>query len=496
MKWPRAGGILVHPSSLPGPYGIGDLGPAAISLLDFLAAARQKLWQVLPLGPTGYGNSPYATLSAFAGNPLLISPERLAEDELLSPADLADHPPFPDTSVDFGALVPWKLALLRRAHLRFSTASAAALRHDYERFRESQRAWLDDYALYAALKAEHDGAAWVEWERELATRQEDALALARRRLANDIAFHTFAQFLFFRQWSAVRAAARDRGISIIGDLAIFVAHDSADVWAHPDLFQLDARGNPTAVSGVPPDYFSRTGQRWGNPLYRWDTLRQTGYAWWIERVRRALELHDFLRLDHFRGFHAYWKVPADHDTATDGRWVSGPRDALFTAIREALGDVPFLAEDLGQITPGVRALRKRLGFPGMKVLQFGFGGNARSIHLPHNFTPDSAVYTGTHDNDTTRAWFAACGAHERAHVLRYLNCAEDDVVSAMIRAAFASVAKLAIVPLQDALGLGSEARMNFPSRSDGNWQWRVPAGLLTPQLADWLASLASLYGRG
>ena len=495
MKWPRAGGILIHPTSLPSPFGIGDLGPATIALLDFLTTARQKLWQVLPLGPTGYGNSPYATLSAFAGNPLLISPERLIEDDLLAPADLADQPRFPDERVDFGAVAPWKMALLRRSHQRFLIAPPATIRDEYERFCEAQRDWLDEFALYAALKDEHDGAAWVDWEPPLAARQPEALLQERRRLAGEIAFYTYTQFLFFRQWSAVRRAARERDISIVGDLAIFVAHDSADVWAHPELFQLDARGNPTAVAGVPPDYFSKTGQRWGNPLYRWDALRERGYAWWIERVRRALELEDFIRLDHFRGFHAYWEIPAERETATEGRWVSGPGEALFTAIRAALGDVPLIAEDLGQITPGVRALRQRLGVPGMKVLQFAFGGNARSTHLPHNYAPDSIVYTGTHDNDTTRAWFAACGDHERAHVLRYLACAEDDVVPALIRAALASVARLAVVPMQDALGLGTEARMNFPSRTEGNWEWRVRDEQLTPEIADWLASLATLYGR-
>ena len=495
MKWPRAGGILVHPTSLPGPFGIGDLGPATISLLDFLAAARQTLWQVLPLGPTGYGNSPYAMLSAFAGNPLLISPQRLVEEGLLTPADVADHPTFPHARVDFGAVISWKMALLRRSHLRFVSSSPAATRHDYERFCEMQHGWLDDYALFAALKAEHEGAAWVHWEESLATRQPAALVQARRRLGSEIAFQKYAQFVFFRQWSTVREAAHQRGIFIVGDLAIFVAHDSADVWAHPELYQLDERGSPTVVAGVPPDYFSKTGQRWGNPLYRWDVLQETGYSWWIERVRRALELEDMIRLDHFRGFHAYWEVPASCETAVEGHWVPGPADALFSAISNALGDIPLIAEDLGQITPGVRMLRKRLGFPGMKVLQFAFSADARRSHLPHNFTRDVIVYTGTHDNDTTRAWFESRTGHERAHVLRYLNCDPEHVVPAMIRAAFASVANLAVVPMQDVLGLGTEARMNFPSRPGDNWEWRLTEGQLTPEIQDWLASLATLYGR-
>ncbi|HLZ20541.1 MAG TPA: 4-alpha-glucanotransferase [Ktedonobacterales bacterium] len=495
MKWPRAGGILIHPTSLPGPFGIGDFGPAANVLLDFLATARQTLWQVLPLGPTGYGNSPYAILSAFAGNPLLISPERLVEEDLLAAGDVMNLPAFPGDRVDFGAVISWKMALLRRSHLRFVTSASAVTRHDYEQFCEAQRSWLDDYALFAALKAEHGGAAWVHWDESLATRNPAALMEARRRLGSEIAFQKYAQFIFFHQWSAVRAAAHERGIFIVGDLAIFVAHDSADVWAHPELYQLDARGNPTVVAGVPPDYFSETGQRWGNPLYRWDVLQETDYAWWIERVRRALDLYDMIRLDHFRGFHAYWEVPASCETAIEGHWVSGPADTLFSAIADALGDVPLIAEDLGQITPGVRALRKRLGFPSMKVLQFAFSADARRSHLPHNFTRDIIVYTGTHDNDTTYAWFESRTGHERTHILRYLGCEPDDVVPAMIRAAFASVANLAVVPMQDVLGLGTEARMNFPSRADGNWEWRMTAGQLTPQVAEWLASLATLFGR-
>ena len=495
MKWPRASGILVHPTSLPGPYGIGDLGPATIELLDFLASAKQKLWQVLPLGPTGFGNSPYAMLSAFAGNPLLISPQRLIEDGLLLWGDLMGQPAFPVNRVDFGQVVPWKMALLRRSRERFTERASTTIREEHDRFCEEQRGWLDDYALYAAIKDAHGGAAWVHWEESLRGREPDALAGVSRHLADEIALQKYLQFLFSRQWTAARRAAHERGILIVGDLAIFVAHDSADVWAHPELFQLDANGNPTVVAGVPPDYFSETGQRWGNPLYRWDAVAESGYAWWIDRVRRALELEDIIRLDHFRGFHAYWEVPATCETATEGHWVPGPADALFAAIREALGDVPFIAEDLGQINPGVRALRQRLGFPGMKVLQFGFGGNAKNSHLPHNFAHDSIVYTGTHDNDTTRAWFETRTGHERSYVLRYLDCEPEHVVAELIRAALASVAKLAVVPLQDALNLGTESRMNFPSRAYGNWEWRCTPEQLSPSLCRQFATLATLYGR-
>ncbi|HKS70884.1 MAG TPA: 4-alpha-glucanotransferase, partial [Ktedonobacterales bacterium] len=352
------------------------------------------------------------------------------------------------------------------------------------------------YALFAALKDAHDGAAWTRWPEPLRERDESALAAARERLAEDVRFHEFSQFLFFRQWQAVRTAAHERGIRIIGDLPIFVAHDSADAWAHRELFQLDARGEPLVVAGVPPDYYSPTGQRWGNPLYHWDALKQSGYAWWIERVRAALELVDIIRLDHFRGFHAYWEIPGQDETAERGRWVPGPGAALFEAIRAGgFGDVPLIAEDLGQLTLGVHRLRQRLGLPGMRVLQFAFGGNAKSAHLPHNYTRDTVVYTGTHDNDTTRGWFTAASEHERAYALRYLDTDAERITRAMVRAAYASVAALAIVPLQDVLDLGSAARMNFPSRPDGNWEWRVEEGQLTSAVAKWLAQLAMTYGR-
>ncbi|HEU5439003.1 MAG TPA: 4-alpha-glucanotransferase [Ktedonobacterales bacterium] len=495
MKWPRASGILLHPTSLPGPYGIGDLGPGAVNFLDFLAVGHQKRWQVLPLNPTGYGNSPYAGLSAFAGNPLLISPGRLLDDSLLMPGDVQHVPDFPRERVDYGRAIPWKMALLRTAYARFRRDQPPALAADFSRFRARQAHWLADYALFAALKDAHAGRPWTEWPSPLAMREPAALDEARARLAEDIAFHELTQFLFFRQWVALRADARARGIRIIGDVAIFVAHDSADVWAHRELFQLNKGGLPTVVAGVPPDYFSATGQRWGNPLYRWDVLKQQGYGWWIERLRATLELVDIIRLDHFRGFHAYWEIPAECETAVEGRWAPGPGAALFAAIRADLGDLPLIAEDLGQITLGVHRLRQKLELPGMRVLQFGFGGNAKNQHLPHNFTRDTAVYTGTHDNDTTRGWFTSVGEREREHVLRYLHSDEEGVVEAMVRAAFASVAALAVVPLADVLDLGSVARMNFPSRAAGNWEWRVTQEQLTPSLSKRLAQLSSLYGR-
>jgi 4-alpha-glucanotransferase len=495
MKWPRASGILVHPTSFPGRFGIGDLGPGALHVLDFLATGGQKLWQVLPLGPTGFGDSPYALLSAFAGNPLLISPEHLAREGLLAPADLETAPPFTPERVDFGCIAPWKFALLHASYERFRTKAGASLREEYARWCAEHPEWLEDYALFMALKARHGGVAWVQWAAPYADREPGALAEAHRVLADEIDFHRYTQFLFFRQWASLRAEAHARNLSIIGDLAIFVAHDSADVWANRDLFKLDAAGMPTVVAGVPPDYFSATGQRWGNPIYRWDVLAATGYAWWIARVRQRLGLEDLIRLDHFRGFEAYWEIPVESETAIKGRWMAGPRDALFEAIGRALGDLPFIAEDLGVITRPVRQLQRHFHFPGMRILQFGFGGAATNRDLPHNYTRNCVVYTGTHDNDTTAGWFAALEGPARQHVLRYLHTDPQHVPWAMLRAAEASVARMAIAPLQDVLGLGSAARMNFPARAEGNWAWRATAEQLTPALAERLAELTALYGR-
>ena len=495
ITWPRAGGILAHPTSFPGSHGIGDLGPGAERFFDFLKSAGQTLWQTLPLGPTGYGASPYAALSAFAGNPALISPERLFEDGLLTEADIAHPPVFPARQVDYGAAAAWKMRLLTAAHARFAARPHHHLRVAYEEFREQSAGWLDDFTLFMALKRAYEQRSWVEWPLPYAQRQPMALAEARRSLAGPIELQGFAQFIFFRQWGRAREEAARRGVRIIGDLAIFVAHDSADVWSHPEYFFLDAAGHSTMVAGVPPDYFSDTGQRWGNPLYRWDTLRDSGYRWWIDRVRQALRVYDIIRLDHFRGFESYWAIPASSPDATEGAWTPGPGADLFAAIREGLGEVPFIAEDLGVITPEVRALRRGLRFPGMRVLQFAFSGTARNHDLPHNFTPSAVVYTGTHDNDTTRGWFTSCAGHERAYALEYLGCEPEGVVWAMIRAAYASVARMALVPLQDVLDLGSEARMNYPSRPDGNWGWRYEEGDLTGSHAQRLRKLAELYGR-
>jgi len=495
MQWPRASGILVHPTSFPGRFGVGDLGPGARATLDFLERAGQKLWQILPLGPTGYGNSPYALLSAFAGNPLLISPEVLLEEGLLAASDLEGAPAGREDRVDFGAMIAWKARLLRVSYARFERLAAPALRAEYAAFCAAQAAWLDEFALFFALKELHAGVAWTQWAAPYAQRDPAALAAARTALANEIDLQRYAQFLFYRQWDALRAQARRRGVAIIGDLAIFVAHDSADVWANQRLFKLDRHGEPLAVAGVPPDYFSPTGQRWGNPLYRWDRLAADGYAWWIARVRQTLELADIIRLDHFRGFEACWEIPGHNPTAANGRWVAGPGAALFEAIQDALGEAPFIAEDLGVITPAVDELRERCGFPSMRVMQFGFEDGPASPHLPHHVSAATALYTGTHDNDTSAGWFAALKAPQRAYTLRYLAADAAQVPLAMIRAAQASVAPIVIAPLQDALGLGSEARMNLPARADGNWEWRCPQRLLTAEVASQLAQFAALYDR-
>ncbi|HEX9037556.1 MAG TPA: 4-alpha-glucanotransferase [Ktedonobacterales bacterium] len=495
ITWSRAGGVLAHPTSLPGPHGVGDLGPGADQFFDFLATAGQTLWQTLPLGPTGYGNSPYAALSAFAGNPALVSPERMIDDGLLTPEEIAAAPSFPQRRVDYDAATTWKMRLLSSACARFFEQPEHPLRAEFDAFCAANDSWLEDFALFMALKGAHGQRAWVEWPRRYAQRQPQALAEARRTLADTISLHRFVQFLFFRQWARARADAARRGIRIIGDLAIFVAHDSADVWSHRNYFSLDNDGQPTVVAGVPPDYFSLTGQRWGNPLYRWDAMAASGFQWWIERVRQALKVYDIIRLDHFRGFESYWEIPGAAPDAVQGSWQPGPGAPLFTAIREALGEVPFIAEDLGVITPEVRALQRELGFPGMRILQFAFGGSARNRDLPHNYTSHSVVYTGTHDNDTTRGWFEARTGHEREYALQYLSCEPDDVTWAMIRAAYASVARLALVPLQDVLNESSEGRMNYPSRADGNWEWRYVEADLTFSQAQRLRALTELYGR-
>jgi 4-alpha-glucanotransferase len=491
----RDSGIILHPTSLPGPNGIGDLGPEAYRWIDFLAGTGCGFWQVLPLGPTGYGDSPYQGFSAFAGNPYLVSPDRLLASGLLEPADLDDRPSFPDDHVDFGAAIPWKLQLLDRAFDRFRADPAPAMIDDLDAFAAAAASWLDDFSFFMALKADHGGGLWTGWPLPLVRREPDAIAAARRDLATEIQRHRFRQYLFFRQWTRLRSYAADRGVRIVGDAPIFVAEDSADVWAHSDLFFLDDRRRPEVVAGVPPDYFSATGQLWGNPLYDWERQRSDGYAWWIDRLRTVLQLVDVLRIDHFRGFVDYWEIPAGATTAVKGRWVDGPGEHFFMTIRAALGDLPIIAEDLGELHATVPALRDRLGLPGMKVVQFAFDGDPANEFLPDRYPAASVVYTGTHDNDTTAGWFAAASTEERARVLEYLDSDGADVVGDLLKAAWASKAGLAVAPLQDFMRLGSKARMNTPGRPDGNWSWRFLPDALTPALQGSIRRLNSAGGR-
>jgi len=513
MAFRRSSGVLLHPTSLPGGYGIGDLGPAALDFVDLLAAGKQRLWQVLPLGPTGYGDSPYQCFSAFAGNPLLISLDRLIDDGLLTATDVesADVGAAfgrPANSVDFPAVIAHRELLWPRILERFDASGAHPMHERFERFRLNEAHWLNDYALFMAVKSAHRQAPWTSWERDIARREPDAIARWTERSARKIRLHQLTQFLFFEHWQHIRAACHARSIEIMGDLPIFVAHDSADVWSRQELFRLNPDGNPEVVAGVPPDYFSATGQLWGNPHYRWDELARTGYAWWIERFRALLTMVDAIRIDHFRGFEASWEVPGGSTTAINGEWVKGPGAALFEAVRSVLTleQLPFVAENLGVITPEVESLRHQFDWPGMAILQFAFGTDPQApTFRPHNYERNLVVYTGTHDNDTTVGWWTGETGHstrsdedireEREYVGRYLALDGRPVHWAFIRAVMASVANTAIVPVQDLLGLGSDARMNRPGVASGNWRWRLMPGQLTRDVMERLGELAETYER-
>jgi 4-alpha-glucanotransferase len=503
MNFPRSSGILLHPTSLPGGFGVGDLGPEAYAFVEFLVSAGQSLWQVLPLGPTGYGDSPYACYSAFAGNTLLISPAKLVAEGLLN-GDL--EPDLNADRIDFGEAHRIKERILRRAYENYKRTTDTNLRSAFETFAQREAHWLDDYALFRALKDAHNGVAWNEWEPSLVRRTPAALERARAQLHEQVEAQMFYQFLFFEQWFALKNHCNERGVKIVGDLPIFVAQDSADVWTNPDQFKLDKNGRPLVVAGVPPDYFSSTGQLWGNPLYNWERMEADGFKWWIERVRATLKVVDIARVDHFRGFAACWEIPGGDKTAERGQWVEAPGRELFAAIRKTLGQLPIIAEDLGVITPDVVALRDEFGFPGMRILQFGFGGDAKNIDLPHNYVANVVAYTGTHDNDTTIGWFESVAGEgstrtekqierERQFCLDYLNSDGKEIHWDFIRAVLASVANTAIVPLQDVLGLGTEARMNLPNSTEGNWSWRYRSGALTDLIAARLKQLTTLYGR-
>lgn len=489
MAFKRSSGILLHPTSLPGPYGIGDLGPQAFRFVDWLESTGCKLWQVLPLGPTGYGDSPYQCFSAFAGNPYLISPDDLLADGLAAQDDVDLLKDLPASKVDFGLLIPKKLDLLLKAFSRFQS-NPEPLRAGFDYFCAQNASWLDDFALFMALKEANGGGAWNGWDEALRSRKKSALTEARKRLSEDIRRYSFYQFLFFRQWEKVRKYANEKGIRIIGDIPIFVAYDSADVWANPELFYLDDAGSPTVVAGVPPDAFSATGQLWGNPLYNWEAHKKEGYQWWLSRLRASLQLMDILRLDHFRGFAGYYEIPAGEATAENGRWVPGPAHDFFHAVRKYLedgwlapgADLPIIAEDLGVVTPDVVELLEAFHLPGMKVLQFAFTGPDNPF-LPHNYIPNCVAYTGTHDNDTAMGWYQSAPEHEKDFARRYLGVDGHDFAWDLIRAAWKSVAVFAIAPMQDVLSLGGEARMNFPSKLGGNWEWRMKENDLREDLA-------------
>ena len=507
MRFPRASGVLLHPTCLPGSSGIGDFGPAAFTFIDFLKDAGQKLWQVLPLNPTGYGDSPFQCFSAHAGNHLLISLEKLVEERILERSDFQLQPEFPEDSVNFEDVIRWKIALLTKAATRFQTNACAEDRRAFDDFCLKNSSWLQDFALFMACKQEQGGIAWNKWPRELAQRTPSALRAAEGRLKDASFTVQYCQFEFFRQWKAVQAYAHESGIRIIGDLPIYVALDSADVWKHRKYFRLSEDGQPLKIAGVPPDYFSATGQCWGNPIYRWDRLQETGYQWWIERFRAALELYDAVRIDHFRGFEAYWEIPGEETTAINGRWVKGPGANFFEALEREFGGLPIIAENLGVITPEVESIRKRFDFPGMAILQFAFGKDPQGPSFrPHNYERQLAAYTGTHDNDTTMGWWNSSGlrdstrttedvAKEHAFARAYLNFTDEPIHWVLIRSILRSIADLAIIPLQDVLGLGSDARMNLPGTAKGNWRWRFRAEQLTPELAKRLREMVILYDR-
>ena len=497
MPFPRSSGILLHPTSFPSRFGIGDLGSQAYRFVDFLAETAQKYWQILPLGPTGYGNSPYMCYSAIAGNPLLISPQKLYDDGLLADEDFDGLPVFPDDLVDYDLVIQTKMPLLEKACENFKAKASKNLQKEYQDFCDRKAYWLDDYALFMALKDAFEGDSWHNWRPAISKRKPEAIQKWQRRLADEIFYQKFLQFQFFRQWSGLKSYANSRGIEIIGDIPIYVSHDSADVWANPQIFCLDEEtGVPAMMAGVPPDYFSETGQLWGNPVYNWEQLQNSDFKWWIQRFEALLDYVDVIRIDHFRGFEAYWGVPKGETTAQYGRWIEAPGDEFFEVLRQKLGKLPILAEDLGVITPEVEALRDKFEFPGMKILHFAFGSDPGNAYLPFNYPLNCVVYTGTHDNDTTVGWYEKLSDYEKDYVWRYLGCISDAGIHwDFIRLALSSVANQALIPLQDILGSGSEARMNRPGVGEGNWGWRYREDALTKEISDRLDKMTHIYNR-
>lgn len=493
----RLSGILLHPTSFPSPFGIGDLGQGAYEFIDYLEKCGQTLWQVLPLGPTGYGDSPYQAFSSFAGQPLAISPQKLYDLNLLTDADICDIPRWDPLKIDYGPAIIYKFSLLQKAYSRFKELNSQDLKDEFNSFCKSEETWLLDYALFMAIKDDHGGVVWNEWDAEIAF-PTPAIRLKWQKKLNDaVTYYQFIQFLFFKQWLALKNYANQRGISIIGDIPIFVAYDSADVWGNRELYQLDEKGFPIVVAGVPPDYFSATGQLWGNPLYDWKKHKETGYTWWAKRIESTLKIVDILRIDHFRGFEAYWAVPYGSKTAMNGEWLKGPFKDLFYSLQKSLGeDLPIIAEDLGIITPEVEDLRDTFKFPGMKILQFGFENVEENDFLPHNYIINCVCYSGTHDNDTSLGWYKTASPLSQDRVRRYMNTDANDVSWDFVRACFGSPARMAVVPIQDILSLDCSGRMNTPGVAEDNWQWRYTKDMLTPCIAERLLSLSQLFGRG
>jgi 4-alpha-glucanotransferase len=492
MSFTRSSGILLHPTSLPGPYGIGDLGPQIYCWIDFLDQTGSRLWQVLPLGPTGYADSPYQCFSSMAGNPYLISPDLLLQDGLLTKEDLENLPDFSTVQVEYGRVIPWKVNLLQKAFQHHKKSGLLA--RQFRTFREENDHWLKDFALFMALKQAHELRPWVEWPEALRDRQPQAMtAFLDTNRAGIIEQHAFDQFLFSRQWNSVKTYANQKKIQIIGDIPIYVAHDSSDVWANPELFQLDDLGQPIVVAGVPPDYFSTTGQLWGNPIYKWELHAKNRFAWWKQRIEMVLKQVDIIRLDHFRGFAGYWEVPAKETTAVNGRWMPGPGAPIFKELKDHLGELPLIAEDLGHITPDVLALRNQFNLPGMKIFQFGLEGSKDDPFVPQNYEENSVAYTGTHDNNTSAGWYNRANPENQKFALKYLDLGESpsnlEFTQAMISKLWQSVAVFTLAPVQDLFGLGPEARMNYPGTTSGNWQWRMEERMLSGEIRDWLKAV-------
>ncbi len=493
----RSSGILLHPTSLPGKYGIGTLGEEAIKFIDFLEKSNQKLWQIFPLGPTGYGDSPYQCFSAFAGNPYLIDFEELFSLNFLDKSDvdnafLSDN----DTFINYGLIYENKLPLLRKAYNNYKNLLPDAIKYDFESFKIANLFWLEDYSLFISTKNKFNGNSWSEWDDDIKNRNPETIERYKLELVEEIDYQQFIQFFFFRQWKRIKEYANSKGIKIVGDIPIFVAFDSADAWSNPELFLFDKDRKPFKVAGVPPDYFSETGQLWGNPLYDWDAIKKDNYTWWIDRVKFNLNTCDIIRIDHFRGFDSYWAVPAEDDTAINGTWEKGPGMDLFNAIKNELGDLPIIAEDLGSLTPSVIQLREDSTFPGMKILQFAFDSGEENDYLPHTYDRNSVVYTGTHDNDTIVGWYSKAKAEDKKWVKDYLDLNDDTHIHwNFIKSAWSSVANIAIAPIQDFLGLGGEARINTPGVAAGNWQWRLSDDVLTDELAEKISYITRMYGR-